>query len=65
MITVHFETKEQEEISYNKQSVQALLAELHINPETVLVVRNDEVLTNDILLQDGDNIQLLSVISGG
>lgn len=43
----------------------ALLLKLKINPEEVLIVKNDELVTIDENLQDSDNIQLLSVISGG
>ena len=46
-------------------TVLHLLEELNVNPETVLVVKNDEVLTNDNGLQDNDKITFLSVVSGG
>ena len=46
-------------------SVQELLQKLEINPETVLVVRNNDVLTGDVGLENSDIIQLLSVVSGG
>jgi sulfur carrier protein ThiS len=36
-----------------------------INPETVLVVKNDILVGNDELLVDSDTVKLLSVISGG
>lgn len=42
-----------------------LLKELHINPATVILVRNREVILDDELLSDADDIQILSVISGG
>jgi len=46
-------------------SVLQLLQTLHLNPETVLVTRNDEVLTEDETVEDNDSITILSVISGG
>lgn len=48
-----------------KISVSAVLAKLKINPEEVLVVRDDVVLTDDILVLPTDALKLLSVISGG
>ncbi len=52
-------------ITLTGNSVQELLQQLKINPETVLIVRNNEVLLRDEILQDGESIELLSVISGG
>jgi sulfur carrier protein ThiS len=36
-----------------------------ILPETVLATRRGELLAEDEILQEGDEIQLISVISGG
>lgn len=38
---------------------------LKINPETVLIVRNNELITAEDKLEDNDELRLLSVISGG
>ncbi|NQV08316.1 MoaD/ThiS family protein [Candidatus Woesearchaeota archaeon] len=46
-------------------TVGKLLSELKINPETVLVTRSNELITDDIRLKDKDNIKILSVVSGG
>ena len=46
-------------------TVKQLLNKLNINPETVLVIRNSEVLTEDIQLTNDNIIELLSVVSGG
>lgn len=48
-----------------KGSVKELLQKLKINPETVLVARNNELVTEDTILNNSDNIKILSVISGG
>lgn len=48
-----------------KGTVNELLNFLNINPETVLITRNDEVLTEDIELTNEDHINILSVVSGG
>jgi sulfur carrier protein len=45
--------------------VSLLLSKLKINPETVIVVKNDELITEDDSLLDKDKIKLVSVISGG
>jgi len=45
--------------------VSDLLNQLKINPEVVIVVRDNEVITEDEILHDQDKIELLSVVSGG
>ncbi len=45
--------------------VKDILSSLNINSETVIVVRNDEVVTEDEKLKEKDTIKILSVISGG
>lgn len=61
-----FIEKEQKELEIKFQgTVAELLKQIEINSETVLVVRSNEVLTQDETLQDADKIKLLSVISGG
>lgn len=52
-------------IKFGQSTVVDLLKSQNINPETVIVVRNGEVLTEKESLQDKDKIELLSVISGG
>ena len=46
-------------------SVKELLVALKINPTTVLVVKNNELVTEDAALKNTDEIKLLSVISSG
>mgnify|MGYP001561687065 CR=1 FL=1 len=46
-------------------SVKELLEALKINPTTVIVARNNELVTEDAKLNMNDNIKILSVISGG
>lgn len=62
-----FNEKEQtaEKISFSGQTVKELLSHLEINPETVLVVKNSEVITEKEILSDQDKLELLSVVSGG
>lgn len=47
------------------REVKAILRRLNILENTVLVVRDEELLTPDRLLEAGDTIELIPVISGG
>jgi len=57
-------TNEKKQIHFNGTVVQ-LLAALKINPEAVIVSRNHELLTEAEHIQTTDEIQILSVVSGG
>ncbi len=46
-------------------SLRSALEKSGINPETVIATRNGEVITDDEILQAGDVIKLIAVISGG
>ena len=52
-------------VEFEGSKVKELLSRLKLNPEAFLVVRNNEVITEEETLQDDDRIELLSVISGG
>jgi sulfur carrier protein len=45
--------------------VDALIKELGLNPEQVLVIRNDNLLTRDVLVRDDETVEILRAISGG
>ena len=45
--------------------VNKLLESLGINPETVLVIRNNTLVTHDERLEEPDTIEIRPVISGG
>lgn len=47
------------------RTVAALLRELDLVAESVLVIRGDELLTTDERLADDDIVELRPVISGG
>ena len=53
------------EIKEKEITVEKLLEKLKINKSTVLVVRNDELVSEKAVLKNKDNIRILSVISGG
>ncbi len=53
-------------IELNKAStIYDLLKKLSINPVTVIVSRNNELVLEDEKLNNNDKIRILSVISGG
>lgn len=42
-----------------------LLKELNINPNTVIIVRNNEVILSEEKLSETDDVKIISVVSGG
>jgi sulfur carrier protein len=46
-------------------TVGALLQRLELNPESVLVIVGDELVTRDARLEDAANVEIRPVISGG
>lgn len=47
------------------KTVDALLSQLEIVAESVIVIRNDELVTRDARLTDNDTIEIRAVTSGG
>ena len=47
------------------KTVGELLTKLKINPTTIIVVRNNELVTEYEKISSKDEIKILSVISGG
>jgi len=45
--------------------VRDILKELNINPESVLVIRGDSLVTGDTLVEENDVIEIRPVMSGG
>jgi sulfur carrier protein len=52
------------EVTGNRR-VKEILRELDIIPETVLVIRGDDLVTADQVVSDADTIELRPVMSGG
>jgi sulfur carrier protein len=48
-----------------KRTVSAILAELEINPETVIVIRGDTLLTPDDVVCPDDEIEIRPAITRG
>jgi sulfur carrier protein len=47
------------------KTVRALLAELELNPESVLVIAGDELVPKDARLPDAATVEIRPVMSGG
>ncbi len=46
-------------------TVRDALLKIDIPPDTVLITRSGELITDDEILREGDEIKLIAVISGG
>ena len=46
-------------------TLRSALEKCELNPHVVLAVRQGKLITEDMILQDGDEIKLVAVISGG
>jgi len=46
-------------------TIEGLLKALSLNPVEVVATRNGEVVTEDEILEEGDEVELYSVVSGG
>lgn len=47
------------------QTIRDAIIACGLLPETVLPVKDGELLTDDNIVEEGDTIQLIAVISGG
>jgi sulfur carrier protein len=47
------------------RTVEQLLRDLDVVPESVLVIRNDTLATRDERLVDADTVEIRPVVSGG
>lgn len=50
---------------HGRQSVRKLLTRLGLNPESVIVIHQDTLLTPDEMVENGMEIEVRSAISGG
>jgi sulfur carrier protein len=57
--------REDRELKIKAKTVKEVLQKLKINPVTVIVAKNNELVTDDTKLHDNDEIKIISVISGG
>ncbi|MGA1862977.1 MoaD/ThiS family protein [Deferribacter thermophilus] len=63
MVIVEFSNGEIKEVEVNK--VRDLYKILNLRENSVLITRGDELLTEDDILNDGDKVKIISVVSGG
>ncbi|MEM4245442.1 MAG: MoaD/ThiS family protein [Candidatus Nanoarchaeia archaeon] len=57
--------REDREVKIKAKTVRELLKKLNINPITVLVAKNNELVTDEVKLSEKDEVKIISVISGG
>ncbi len=65
MVTVVLRNPKREVAVAAGRRVKDVLIELKIIPESVLVIRGDELITADQMVRDDDVIELRPVMSGG
>ncbi len=47
------------------QTARQILAALDLDPERFLLIRNGEIVWDDVRLEAGDHLKLAAIISGG
>ncbi len=62
---IHLSQPDRDLEFHGPKQVKVLLKELNIVAETVLVIRDDGLLTEDETVRDSDSIEIRPVISGG
>jgi len=60
-----FLERENKNLEVEANTMKDLFSKLNVNPETVIISRNNELVVDDVELKEDDEIKLLSVISGG
>lgn len=63
MVQITFRNKKFE-VKENSAARDAL-KKINIDPESVLITVNGKLVTDDIVLREGDVVKLVAVISGG
>jgi sulfur carrier protein len=64
-VQVHLHNPKREVEIPGPLRVKDLVKRLGLNRESVLVIRGDSLVTSDATLDDGDDIEIRPVISGG
>lgn len=65
MIRVRIPQKNKEIEIRGPRRVLDILADAGVRPTTVIVTRGKDLLTKDQRVEDGETIDILSVVSGG
>jgi sulfur carrier protein len=64
-VKITLRNPDREVITGGRRTVSAVLDELGIPVETVLVIRAGELITRETRLDDDDEVEIRPVISGG
>ena len=64
-MNIYIEKNNKQLVLKKKLSGSELLKELNINPSSIILVKNDAIVLEDEILDDDDDVKILSVISGG
>jgi len=64
MIKVKFQNKTYE-FKFEKAKAKELLKKLNLSSTYAVVLKNGEIVTEDEILTETDNIEVISAISGG
>ena len=64
-MTARLILQDQEFHVQHRMTERDALSRNDISPDSVLVTRERELITDDEIIQDGDTITLIAVISGG
>ena len=62
---VHLSHPERQVVVQGPKRVRELLRDLNLLTEAYLVIRSDELVTEDEMLKDTDEVEVRPVISGG
>jgi sulfur carrier protein ThiS len=65
MIHVRFPQKNREIELPGPKRVMDILAAAGVRPSTVIVARGKRLLTKDQRVEDGETVEIISVVSGG
>ena len=57
--------RDQEWELHGRRRVRDAIKEVGLIPQTVLAVRDGKLLTEDVMLENKDEVKLITVISGG
>ncbi|MFH1376589.1 MAG: MoaD/ThiS family protein [Candidatus Woesearchaeota archaeon] len=52
-------------LSIDAKNIKEIIDKLKINASEFIIVKNDELVTSETNIKNGDNIKFLSVVSGG
>ena len=65
MIRIRLPQKKKELEVPGPRRVMDLLAEAGVRPSTVIVTQGKKLLTKDMRVEDGETVDVISVVSGG